>query len=318
MALSIPAQIGISLVSGVAGTAVVAVVAGIWWLAEFATTVQNLEIEVMKHSRVIRSVDSTAQFIQHLNDQIAEASGKLAKTEFALIETDKKLSVVTRQVEGIENTAAETVSRTSYAEERVTESIESIGEKERQIEAAVERSGAVLKLAEEISRRVETIGERADRALRAIEETEVFGEIGADAFVERIAEIVPVVPLSAILAFDSEECPSGWKSVRTLQGRFLLGADGRDYHLGKRGGKYVHALTVDEMPTHNHPGSVGGAVNAHLPPTGRPYVSKGNEYSLETTMTPGLPIEVAGEGQGLPHENMPPYTAYTFCKQGSE
>ena len=88
-----------------------------------------------------------------------------------------------------------------------------------------------------------------------------------------------------------------------------------DRPLGESGGTESHALTAAEMPVHNHPAfarSLPGT-SAHpsglLPardPSGVPHYGPDADATLHAGAV-GL------AGAGLPHDNMPPYLALTFC-----
>ena len=104
-----------------------------------------------------------------------------------------------------------------------------------------------------------------------------------------------------------------WSQV---SGRFLLGA-GRGYTAGSTGGEDKHVLTNAEMPTHTHGAhfyqaktevnndSYGLAASGGF--GGRPLV-------YDTGETPRYPY-LHTEGNGEPHNNMPPYLVVYIWKR---
>src|SRR3954454_3788842 len=73
-----------------------------------------------------------------------------------------------------------------------------------------------------------------------------------------------VVPAGAILSFDMEKCPDGWREYLPASGRFIVGAGGgrdkngteKDFGRGvprkDQDGEYTHTLSIGEMPSHTH------------------------------------------------------------------
>lgn len=99
-----------------------------------------------------------------------------------------------------------------------------------------------------------------------------------------------------------------WEQIKD---KFLLSA-GDTYSSGSEGGEATHALTVEEMPSHNHSlsdqidknsiklGSLGGDTNYALSKRAASY-----DYTLATNNT----------GGGAAHNNMPPYIAVYVWKR---
>lgn len=114
---------------------------------------------------------------------------------------------------------------------------------------------------------------------------------------------------SAVVAFNAETCPAGWKPSDILAGRTIVGA-GSGSGLTARshgtvGGTETHVLTVAEMPSHSHSGNVS---------TG------GHSYEHHKHGGPRLPGEhwqsSSGiTGQDQPHNNMQPYAVMTYCER---
>ena len=91
-----------------------------------------------------------------------------------------------------------------------------------------------------------------------------------------------------------------------LEDRFLLGA-GTTYTAGDTGGEAEHTLTIDEMPSHNHP----YAYNGQLSNTGTQSVRL-VAYDRQNAYT-GTPDGYRGGDQ--PHNNMPPYIVVYMWKR---
>lgn len=90
-----------------------------------------------------------------------------------------------------------------------------------------------------------------------------------------------------------------------IQGRFVLGASSA-YPAGSTGGEASHALTVSEMPRHNHSvllrGQGSGGAGIDFSASGAGGGQFGGGYIGET-------------GSGAAHNNMPPYVAAYMWKR---
>ena len=105
----------------------------------------------------------------------------------------------------------------------------------------------------------------------------VWGWIG-DWFDERVAAIVRsgggvviAIPSSAVVAFDSDECPAGWRAEPRAAGRFIVGTGAHSEFnsygnsvavksLGQVGGEDQVRLILDNLPSHFHHTRRGAAV----------------------------------------------------------
>lgn len=137
-----------------------------------------------------------------------------------------------------------------------------------------------------------------------------------------------------VVAFDRDDldqdtCPKGWKPFEQARGRVIVGAgdpskapaefglDENGNHLTDRslrqhGGTETHQLSINEMPTHEHPVrdmEWGYSINGNDHPA-RIDVDDGPPWGGHTGR---LNTEPRGENQ--PHNNMPPYIALYFCKK---
>ena len=125
------------------------------------------------------------------------------------------------------------------------------------------------------------------------------------------------VPHSAIVAFDSNECPAGWRRFARGAGRVIVGT-GRHSQFdeygnelapwthGTDGGSRSHQLVTAEMPVHAH---------TYVFSTGRnspQHVDQSpDEFGYKNL--PNHPTGSAGGGE--PHNNMPPFLALSLCER---
>lgn len=94
-----------------------------------------------------------------------------------------------------------------------------------------------------------------------------------------------------------------------IQGRFLFGMNS-SYPAGSTGGEITHALTIDEMPEHNH--------TIYYPNSGGPYGNANICYPGDsgTNMTWCAEMcKTAPTGGGAAHNNMPPYLSVYIWKR---
>lgn len=128
-----------------------------------------------------------------------------------------------------------------------------------------------------------------------------------------------LVPAGAIIMWSGASVPSGWvlcddsaaalaANAPNLVNRFVVGA-GSTYALDSTGGSATHTLTVDEMPSHNHPYDGTAA--------GDQYWALDSSETQNEGITSG-DIEftsrdaVSSQGGGQAHNNLPPYYALAY------
>lgn len=94
-----------------------------------------------------------------------------------------------------------------------------------------------------------------------------------------------------------------------IQGRFLFGMNS-SYPAGSTGGEITHALTIDEMPGHNH--------TIYYPNAGGPYCKANIGYPEDSGINMTWCAEMcktAATGGGAAHNNMPPYLSVYIWKR---
>jgi hypothetical protein len=130
-------------------------------------------------------------------------------------------------------------------------------------------------------------------------------------FIKLVSSNLGTVPTSAVVAFNSANCPSGWKNYTALAGRMIVGA-GEGNGLTKRimleaGGSESKQLQVDELPPHS--------VTVDVPAASRSRVDRydagGKDYPVITlAMTPVTSNTI---GAGQPFDMMPPFIVLNYC-----
>lgn len=142
-------------------------------------------------------------------------------------------------------------------------------------------------------------------------------------------------PEDAILIVDDADgCPIGWVDMAVREPKIFAGrtivARGFETEREPRqyrdtGGTETHRLALAEMPRHSH------TVTSSPPADGRAvhdgFGGSAAAYGLSSTYDTSInPITgwsrtqhstfMSSEGNDQPHNNMPPYVALYFCKQG--
>jgi microcystin-dependent protein len=151
------------------------------------------------------------------------------------------------------------------------------------------------------------------------------------------------LPCGTIVMWSGEigEIPDGWtlcdgtNDTPDLRARFVVGADESDYYVGDTGGENEVTLTQEEMPAHTH-----GVNNLTVASAGAHVHSLESSTLVHDTWDCDDGFQCGGEvgdttttaaetgsagshthdltgfvdetGQGLPHENRPPYYALAF------
>ena len=146
-------------------------------------------------------------------------------------------------------------------------------------------------------------------SLRAIAEA-------SESALNEIAEAIPAgsILTGAVVAFETDACPTGWAPYVQGSGRFIVGT-GRhslndqygaplaEFAVGSTGGSRSHKLTVDEMPQHRHE---YGYSSGNLSPQHVDYTPAEFGAKDQQALTSAV-------GQGIPHNTMPPYIALLLC-----
>lgn len=123
----------------------------------------------------------------------------------------------------------------------------------------------------------------------------------------------------AVVAFNyNGVCPDGWDRFQEADGRVIVGAgihrqqeNGEKvvaFRFGSDGGTRRHGLSIPEMPRHDHDLFWGQYNGRAGPATGGDI--KGHSLKIvDMTQNTGL------IGNGVPHENMPPYKVLLYCRK---
>lgn len=120
-------------------------------------------------------------------------------------------------------------------------------------------------------------------------------------------------PVGIHVTFATAGSPAGedklgfgtWKRVALGKSVFGVDENDADFAMGAKGGEKKHALTVAEMPAHDHP--TGGGTLQYLMYGGQMTLTGGNSYWAHIRQT------IPAQGGNRPHNNLPPYeTAYIW------
>ena len=135
--------------------------------------------------------------------------------------------------------------------------------------------------------------------------------------IEGMERSTAVVDRSIILTDQNcTDLGEDWENYEAIDGRFPLAAGvakGASDDIGKfellnSGGEYLHQLTVDEMPTHNHDAGEGKYLVQRVG-----YNTETGVDSIENTIDIRTGFRIKEAGGGLPHNNIPPYLVMNFC-----
>lgn len=99
-----------------------------------------------------------------------------------------------------------------------------------------------------------------------------------------------------------------------LRGRAAL-HPGASFALGNAGGEQTHALTVNEMPTHNHLLNVSSAGATNKAAAGNYPASSGtsNAYAAAGPTAQMASQTLSVTGAAIGHSNMQPYSTFNYC-----
>jgi hypothetical protein len=148
-----------------------------------------------------------------------------------------------------------------------------------------------------------------------------------------LPDLVGGVPPGAIMAFDLPGgCPAGWSRFDRGTSRFIVGATEANFSevrnadknnqrlsahsYGFTGGEEQHALTIDEMPAHDH-GLNTAQSTEFLRENGNHFqgtISVGRDAQRTDPKQPIKFTEIVGGGKAF--NLMPPFLALPFCKKG--
>lgn len=118
----------------------------------------------------------------------------------------------------------------------------------------------------------------------------------------------------------ADNIPAGWQlcdgtnGTPDLRDKFVLGA-GTNHAVGETGGSETVALTVAQMPSHDHveqvPGTTIGAIETAYYPSTETGSSSSKISPSKITGVTGKILTTKMAGSSQPHPNIPPY--YTLC-----
>ena len=152
------------------------------------------------------------------------------------------------------------------------------------------------------------------------------------------------LPRGTIVAFNGKSAPKGWAlcngqkvnnyQTPDLRGRFIYGYGKRSGNkIGRTGGSETHQLNSNEMPSHSHSGSIGGA-GSHDHKTiqnfnhygrcfgkgddafsggGRAKLGSGGEcFRTSKVGNHSHDLSINNSGGNRSHNNMPPYYVLSY------
>lgn len=135
--------------------------------------------------------------------------------------------------------------------------------------------------------------------------------IDSDEVGSQASELPLVYPVGSIYMSVNNTNPAilfGFGTWEQIKDTFLLSA-GDTYTAGDTGGEATHTLTVDEIPSHRHPGLTVTEQPANI---GNGNSGIGLNYSGSNG---GSPLVTAFAGGGQAHNNMPPYLVVYMWKR---
>ena len=121
-----------------------------------------------------------------------------------------------------------------------------------------------------------------------------------------------IYPVGSVVILKDSTNPSElyggtWTRVK---GKTIVGVDEDDDSFktsGLTGGEKTHKLTIEEMPSHNHPNSKSSAMN-----WGQNWVDGGSSWSSKSSPQNEWhqPLNISSQGGSQSHNNLPPYITY--------
>jgi microcystin-dependent protein len=99
-------------------------------------------------------------------------------------------------------------------------------------------------------------------------------------------------------------------ALPNLQGRIPL-HQGQGFNVGQAGGEVAHTLTIQETPTHVHPGAAQSTPNG-VSPTNAIWATAPSAAYAPAPNIQMNPAAVQNSGGSQPHENQAPYLVLNF------
>jgi len=101
-------------------------------------------------------------------------------------------------------------------------------------------------------------------------------------------------------------------ALPNLQSRIPL-HQGQGFNVGQAGGETAHTLTINEMPTHTHPGAAQStASNPGFSPAGAIWATAPTALYAPAPNAQLNAAAVSNNGGSQPHENQAPYLVLNF------
>lgn len=121
---------------------------------------------------------------------------------------------------------------------------------------------------------------------------------------------------------DGNQIPSGWSlcdgsnNTPDLCDKFIVGA-GKKYPWKNTGGAETVALSLNQMPQHNHSDKTYQVIGMDAKVAGFPKVTAHADWDWENLIVPTnkditLKTALPSNGSGEPHTNLPPYYALYY------
>lgn len=132
------------------------------------------------------------------------------------------------------------------------------------------------------------------------------------------------VPKGAVIAFNDDQCPKGWKKFKNAAGRVIVGVGkstrSGKYYLNQEGGNETQGLRIENLPSHNHPVIDPGHLHKSQymgSPSGKDHGwwGKNGGYSGWDTSTAKTNISMGNTGSNKEFNIMQPWIALTYCEK---
>lgn len=141
---------------------------------------------------------------------------------------------------------------------------------------------------------------------------DIVGISGVTSVIEILEKTYPIGSIYISIDGTNPETLFGFGTLEQIQDTFLLSA-GNTYSAGSTGGESEHALTIDEIPSHNH-----DIVRPQWYSLESGTLESSNSAYGVTNKTLGIYSDsssIKDSGNGQSHNNMPPYLTVYMWKR---